>query len=376
MRVLVLNYEFPPVGGGGGVVCSELGRSLVQAGHDVDIVTMAFSDLPRFELFGGMRIYRTPAIRLRADICRTPEMATYLFGGLPTVLALVRRRCYDIIHCHFIIPTSPLAWLAGKAANVPYVVTCHGSDVPGHNPQRFKVAHELLKPSWRLLARSADLLISPSESLKMLIQANCPGVDVAVIPNGFEANRFSAAPKKKTIVMCSRILSFKGFQFAIEAMRSLRSEDWQVHIIGDGPYLDELKRLAANCALDITFWGWLDQADERFKELYETGSIFIFPSESENFPTVLLEAMSAGMAIITSDVGGCREVVGDTALFVPPRDSEAIGRQLSKLITDDSLRERLSRAARLRVEKFGWSNIANKYVDCCRRVINERHILK
>ena len=111
------------------------------------------------------------------------------------------------------------------------------------------------------------------------------------------------------------------------------------------------------------FWGWLDNDSAQLKELYERSSVFVFTSEAENFPIVLLEAMSAGHAIITADGTGCPEVVGDDALLVPQRSPEAIREALLKLTGDPELRKRLGARARTRVESnFAWSKIVQEYV--------------
>jgi len=363
MKILVLNYEFPPIGGGAGPVTLELCRQLVKFGHHVDVVTMAYGNLPDFECLDGVNIYRTPALRKRPEICHMHEMATYLPGALPKVLQLTRQVRYDVIHCHFIFPTEPLALLVSEITGIPFLVTCHGSDVPGHNPDRFGLMHKLLLPGWRFLVRRTPLIISPSESLKRLICKQAPYANVKVIPNGFNTGMFQPAAKEKTIFLCSRILPHKGFQYAIEAIKQ-SAPDWTVNVVGDGPFLPELKRIAEGSKTPINFLGWLDRDDRRFRRLYETSSIFIFPSEAENFPTVLLEAMAAGMAIITSTAAGCPEVVGQAALLVEPRDTGAICRQLEKLIASEDLRRKLSYAAWKRTDQFSWPIVSKKYIEC------------
>jgi glycosyltransferase involved in cell wall biosynthesis len=368
MKILMLNHEFPPVGGGASPVTGELCRHLVQLGHEVDVVTMRCSNLPRHENVEGINVYRTFSLRKKPDICHTHEMASWLVGAVLKARRLARRKNHDIIHCHFIIPAGPIAWLTGKLSKIPFVITCHGSDVPGYNPERFGWDHKLLSPVWQFLVRRTPLLISPSESLKQLILRNCPCAKVTVVPNGINLTDYDTAHKQKSILMCSRILPRKGFQYAIEAIKKIQP-DWQVHVVGDGPYLPELKRLAADSKTSISFWGWLDQKDPRFKQLYETSSIFIMTSEAENFPVVLLEAMSAGLAVITSTAGGCSEVTGDTALLVEPRSSDAIRKQLEKLINSQDLRNHLSRAALARVRNFAWPKIAQAYLDCYHMVL-------
>lgn len=365
----MLNHEFPPVGGGASPITFELSKQLVKMGHSVDVVTMHYRDLPRFETVDGVNIYRTPAIRKRPDICYTHELATYLPGALIKTVRLARREKYDIIHCHFIIPGGPLAWLASKFARTPFIITCHGSDVPGYNPDRFKVMHKALLPSWRFLVRRTQLLTSPSESLKQLILKSCKDARITVIPNGIYTERFAKGPKEKSILMCSRILPRKGFQYVIEAVKDMKL-DWQVHVVGEGPYLPDLKKLAEGSKTPIQFWGWLDNNDTRFYDLFSKSAIFVFPSEAENFPSVLLEALASGMAIITSTAGGCPEVVGKAGLLVEPGDTEGIRKMLTKLIDSDQLRQQLGKQALEQARQFNWENIAQKYLNCYSQILN------
>jgi glycosyltransferase involved in cell wall biosynthesis len=121
--------------------------------------------------------------------------------------------------------------------------------------------------------------------------------------------------------------------------------------------------------VNVRFTGWLDNASPELRELYETSSVFVFPSEAENFPVVLLEAMAAGLAIVTSDATGCAEVVGDAAVLVPPRDAGAIKAALRRLFEDDARRCELGRAARARLEaNYSWLAVAQRYVE-----VYERH---
>ncbi len=368
LKILMLNHEFPPVGGGAAPVTFDLCKQLVLKGHKVDVVTMRYDRLPRFETIDGVKIYRTPSIRKRPNVCYTHELATYFPGAVIKTLRLAKEEKYDIIHCHFIVPGGLLAWLVSKLTDIPFIVTCHGTDIPGHNPDRFGLVHRLIGPLWRFLAKRSAALTSPSESLKKLVLENCPEAKVHVIPNGIFIDQFKPAEKIKSILMCSRIFKFKGFQYVIEAVKNMKL-DWQVNVIGEGPYLPELRRLAEGSETEIKFWGWLDKSDQRFHELFSKSSIFVFPSEAENFPIVLLEAMGAGMAIITSTAGGCPEVVGSAGLLVQPRDVGGICQSLEKLIYSDNLRRQLSMAALDRVQKFSWENVVDRFIQLYEQII-------
>jgi glycosyltransferase involved in cell wall biosynthesis len=158
------------------------------------------------------------------------------------------------------------------------------------------------------------------------------------------------------------MLERKGVQYVLMALKGI-TLDREVHIVGDGPYLPTLRQMAQATGNNVTFWGWLDNQSPEFKELFETSGIFVFPSEAENFPIVLLEAMAAGMAIITTKGTGCAEVVGDAALLVKSRDAEAIREALIFLANNPERCRELGMAARQRLEEnFGWTSVAKRYI--------------
>jgi len=367
----MLSYEFPPLGGGGAKVAQGLSKELIGIGHEVDLVTMGFRGLPKYEIIDGVNVYRVSCFRTSESICHTPEMTSYAFSAIPAVLRLTKQRSYDINHTHFIIPDGLISLAVKKLIKLPYIITAHGSDVPGYNPNRFKLVHKLISPLWNRITRNAEHIISPSEALKSLILKRNVNENITVIPNGIDVNKFRPdGNKTKRILSVSRVFERKGLQYFLRALEGLNM-DYEVDIVGDGPYLGNLQRIADNLGIKVSFWGWLENNSPQLKKLYETSSIFVFPSESENFPIILLEAMSAGMAIITTKDTGCAEVVGDTALLVESRNPTAIRKALVRLMSDCDLCKQLGQAARRRLENnFTWSAVARKYVDLYERYSN------
>ena len=377
MRILTLSYEFPPLGGGGSKVVQGLSEEFVRRGHHVDVVTMAFRGLQKYEVRGGVRVYRVPCLRGSVDVSHPHEQASYMIRALPAAVRLAKVNDYDVMHCHFIIPDGLVALAVRRRVRIPLIVTAHGSDVPGYNPDRFKILHRLISPVWRPAVRSIDTIACPSRFLEELLLQRERAARTVTIPNGFDLDKFVATKSRTgSILIVTRMLERKGVQ---DVLRALAGTDlgFELHIVGTGPYLNALKELARQLQVDARFHGWLDNDSDELKALFETSSVFILPSHAENFPLVLLEAMAAGMAIVTTGQTGCREVVGDAALLVPAGDETAIRGALQQLVSDTGLRERLGRDARTRIEKlFSWRSVAKQYTDVFERLIAERSLAK
>ena len=369
LKILTLTYEFPPLGGGGSKVAHGLGIELVKLGHHVDVVTMMYKGLPKEEVVDGIHVHRVPCIRSAVDVCHTHEMASYMIRAVPRALSLCERETYDLIHCHFILPDGLAALWLRRKLGIPLVVTAHGSDVPGYNPDRFEVVHKIISPAWRATSRTIDTIVCPSKYLEDLLLSNEPDANTRTIPNGFDVDRFNPnQPRKDSILVLTRMLERKGVQDVLHALAE-PGIDVEINIVGTGPYLDKLVELDKALGTHAKFHGWLANDSGELRDLLEQSSIFVFPSHAENFPLVLLEAMAAGAAIVTTDQTGCKEVVGDTALLVPPGDPGAIRTALESLTSDRDLRDKLGRAARARLEQnFGWPSVTGRYLSTFREM--------
>jgi len=366
MNILMLNYEYPPLGGGASPVTKSLSEELVKLGHSVDVVTMGFKGLNQKEEINGVTIYRVPSIRKEQSVCQTHEMFSYCLSAYRFLPKLLKENEYDINHTHFIIPTGIVSYLKRR---IPYIITSHGSDVPNYNPDRFGLQHKLLKPLWNKIVKNAMCITTPTEYLKNLILEGCYYDKIKVIPNGIHSEKFIPKKKSEKILVVSRLFERKGVQYVINAMKDIK--DYELVICGDGPYKEQLEQQISKLDNNnIHLLGYV--SDERLKYEYETSSIFVFTSSAENFPVVLLEAMASGCAIITTNTTGCPEVVGDTASFVRPKNPEDIRNALIKLINNDELRSELGAKARKRVEEeFAWEKIAKQYLSIYEEVISK-----
>lgn len=367
MKLLVLNYEYPPLGGGAAPVCRQLCELYARRGHEVEVVTMGFRGLPAKELLNGVHVTRVLSLRSKQATCETHEMLSYVISALPRVVWRLCTRRYDALHVHFVIPTGLLAWLATRLRRTPYVLTAHGSDVPGYNPDRFGKEHGFTTPLLRRILDGAFAITAPSIFLGGLIRERCGDYDVAHIPNGICIDQIPPADKEDIILMTGRLLRRKGFHTVLEAMRGVETT-YEVHIVGDGPERVALESLAGELAAKVVFHGWLPNAAPELQSLYARARIFCLPSSRENASISLLEGMLAGAAVITSNVSGCPETIGDAGLTVPPDDPAALREVLLPLMADPEACAALGAKARARVlSHFDWEEIADRYLDLLSR---------
>jgi L-malate glycosyltransferase len=359
LRILSLTYEYPPIGGGGGRVAAALNEELARGGDRVEVLTSRMRGFESLERVGSVTVHRHACVRRDATYTTALELSSTLLPAWREGCRLIETFQPDLVHTHFVLPSGVIAWRLARRYQVPYVITAHGSDIPGYNPDRFAVLHRLLKPFWKQIVANASLLVSPSEFLGGLIRAQVD-LPIRVIPNGYAPAASVGRPKRNLVLVVARLFPRKGVQRFIEAIPGM-PHDWEYVIAGDGPQLPRLKELAKRLRVPVRFIGFVDA--HTLRGYYEEARILVFPSIRENFPMVLLEAMDAGCAVITTDAEGCGEVVGKAGLVVKKDDAQQIRSALRKLMGDPRLCEDLRRKAMARADLFRWPRIASLYRD-------------
>ena len=366
MKILCINYEYPPIGGGGASACKGLVESFVKAGHEVDLVTSGMKGLPDYEVINGVHIYRVNCMRRHKHFATTIELISQVIPSYKKAIELIGKKNYDINHTHFIVPSGLVSYLIKRKTGLPYVITAHGSDVAGYNPDRFSLMHTLMGPLWRVIVRGSSCITTPSIFLKKLIQ-NATEIPVEVIPNGIDIKTISDEKRENRILVVTRMFERKGVQYLIQALQDM-PKGWDVLIVGDGPYLPVLKNLADELAVSVTFLGQVP--NDQIFEYYLKSKIYVFPSTVENFPVVLLEAMAAGCAVITSTASGCAEVVGDAAIKVEVGNVESLKRELVQLMDNQQEMTRLTQLGREHVTSFAWPVVTARYIKAFDSILN------
>jgi glycosyltransferase involved in cell wall biosynthesis len=360
MKILALSYEFPPVGGGGGWSTYEVLMALSKKGYIADVVTMRLPALlKRSKVSKNVTVHRVYAARKDNNRCSIISAAVYLVTGWYQAQKLVKNNDYDVIHATFIFPSGLIAVLISMQYKVPFIVTAHGSDVPGHNHTFDRVFKFLRKP-WSYVVRSATVVITVSDYLSQLIVKESDR-KIVVIPNSVTIDDFPLTTYGKNILVVGRLQGFKNVDQVIAAFVRSRagSLGYRLIVAGDGPDRGRLERLAAKEKL-IDFYGRLSRSD--LIELYQQSSILISASQFESFGGVLMEAMASGLTVIATDVGGCRELVGKTGTLVPVGRIDNLVAAIDDCVEQPSRITEMGSRARVRIkEYFDTQNVASRY---------------
>jgi len=370
----MLNYEFPPIGGG----AANAHRYLLQQYADnsdltIDVLTSA--PKPGFieEKFAdNITIYKVGLHKKHLHFWRKTEVLEWLFKAGFHYRRLLRENDYDFAHAFFGFPTG---WLCYRCSHkLPYIISLRGSDVPGEHA-RLKLDYKILGPVFRAIWKKATALVACSEGLKNRALKFMPSVNIDVIPNGVDSERFSpseTAAEQQTLRLLTvgRLSVTKRVEILIDAVDILSKQGCQIllKIAGGGQMQPKLKQIVNEKNLDniIEITGRIDAED--MPRIYRQNDIFISASKLEGMSNAMLEAMASGLPIIATRCEGTEELIAENGLVIENATAEEIAKAIKILIDDRQLRNQMSIAARQKAQQFTWGRIAEKYLKIYERV--------
>ncbi len=387
LRVLLLNYEFPPLGGGAGHASFNIARTLVRLGCQVDVVTSGVDGQPTVERIDGVQVYRVRSLRRGIQECGFRGAWSYVARAQPVCRKLLAQHRYDIVHYFFGLPTGMLALCTPGAGRIPSVISLRGSDVPGYDmgSRSLRLAHGLLRPLTRRIWRSADAVIANSQGLRELAQPVLPGKPIGVIPNAIDGTVFSpngavshqgnGSAEVVRLLAVSRLIGRKGLDDLLRAVALLKDDRLALTLQGWGRDGDRLQALAVSLGIDrqVTFAGFKQR--HLLPAVYRAADLFVLPSHSESCAMALLEAMACGLPVVATRVGGTVELVkeGVNGHLVPPGSPKALAEALARLIGDPALRRTMGqRNAQLIRQSYTWQAMASLYLEVYRQAIEQR----
>ena len=377
MRILVISYEFPPVGGGGGHVARDICRELRRRGHEIHVLTSHYSGLPRQENQDGVFIERVPAIRrwlFRADML---TMGAFVLSGIWGGLRSLRAWRPDVIHVHFAVPSGPVAWIISRLSGIPYVLTAHLGDVPNGVPEKtagwFRWIFPFTPPIWK----DAAAAVAVSEHTRQLA-LQCYPVNVRVIPNGIELPAPASAAihvnDPPRIIFAGRFVPQKNPLQIIHTLASLRDLPWQCNLIGDGPLLANIEQAIQDRGLQerIGLAGWVDP--KHVVEHLSASDILFMPSISEGLSIIAIQALNAGLAIVASDIGGFIDLVspGENGYLVRIDQPQGYEAALRRLLSDPARLRAFRLASQQKAPAFDIGNVTAEYEEIFQAVVESQ----
>jgi glycosyltransferase involved in cell wall biosynthesis len=366
MQILTVIYEFPPIGGGGGRAAYDICRELVTRGHDVTVLTAHMRGLPFQDSEDGIHVVRIPSLRKEPFRATFFTMLAYVLAGLWVGLRLIFIRRPDIIHTHFAVPSGALAWTLSVLTGIPYVLTAHLGDVPGGVPEKtgkwFRWLEPFTKPIWRRAAK----VIAVSEFTRQLALKHY-AVNVQVIPNGADVLHLVPAEVKLSnpphLVFAGRFVHQKNPFVIIKVLSQLKDLDWSCSMLGDGPMFEDIKSEIVKQGMSDRFNlpGWVTPQD--VLDQFSKSDILFMPSFSEGLPVVGVQALSKGLTIVASRIGGFLDLVDNevNGYLIEVHDVAAFSESLRGLISNPELLLQFRKASIQKSRDFDIQKVADKY---------------
>lgn len=370
MNFLLLNYEFPPLGGGAGNATKEIASALNAQNKKATVVTVWFKGQLEYDQSEGCKVYRLKSRRKHKDRSNVFEMFHYVFKAIFFTRKLVREERPDKAIAFFALPTGIIAYYLYKKYRIPYILSLRGGDVPGFLYKELKWHHRLSAPLTRVVWKNASHIVANSKGLQKLAQKTATQLakEVMYIPNGVNIEKYKPSQgnthkeSELRLLFVGRLVPQKRVHMIFEALEKLpKNTKFSFTIIGDGPLRGELESISKTLGLSkkVFFRGWVDR--EKLTEEYRKHDAFLLLSSEEGMPNVILEAMASGLAIIASNISGTNELVisGRNGYLV--KDNNELAKAIEKLSLNKNVLKDQKKESHIRAKAFSWVNVAQAY---------------
>ncbi len=381
MTLLLLNYEYPPLGGGAGVCSKYHAEGLAKMGYHVVVITTWFKTEEEIEKKENLTIYRLKSIRKHIHKSNPIEMLSWVRETKIFLRKHIKSTSYKLCLANFAIPCGLVSIWAKKKYNIPYIIISHGQDIPWFFPKQlffyhlinYKRIQNILKNSARnilltkMMKKRADKMLPQGDRKKNVI-----------IPNGTDIHFFSAKknpPDEFRLLFSSRLVQQKRAFVFLKALKLLKQKGlcFKADIVGDGPLRRPMEQFVRKNKLgnDVIFHSWISKDD--LLSFYHNAALMIITSAEEAMSLALLEALNCGLYTITTPVSGSKEMIiekvnGD---FINFEDYHELVEKMSGFKKDyfDKKYTVPKEAIEIIKKKYNWEKIVKEYANLIDQII-------
>ncbi len=368
----MVNPFFIPYWGGTEKVIYEVSRRLT-SDFDITVLTTRWEGTKKEEEIEGIRVVRARAMVIKK--LPHPFPPPYAIAPTKPKLLMDESKKHEVVHFHNRFFYNPLNFMLVKRLDKKLVLTLHNSRPEGIDPVTDFVGTTYDDTIGRVIFEKCDEITAVSRSTLEETLPEDLWYKARVIYNGVDEKRFNprldgdemreklGLGDEIVILTVARLVEQKGIKYLIDAVARL-GLDVKLVIKGSGPKERSLRNRAKKLGIeDRVVFVTEKLPEEDLPKLYTASDIFVLPSLYEPFGLVVAEAMASGLPVVASRIGGLKELVTpETGFLVEPRNPDELASKISILAGDKSLRERMGRAGRKRIEEnFTWDKIARDY---------------
>lgn len=370
MRILFCNYEYPPLGGGGGVINALLAEELAKR-HEVTVLTSQGPGFPCQSDDNGVHVLRVPVFFRRQQAAASlASMFAYMVMGTRAGKKHLATNTYDIINTHFVLPSGPVGDALSRFANIPNVLSVHGGDL--YDPSKWTSPHRhTLLRAWvkSLLKRASQVVGQSRNTLDNVHHFYAPELNGLQIPLGIRRPPMDVAIRHQygfqeddiLLITVGRLVTRKAVEQLISMLARIKLPNTHLLVLGTGLLEQRLREQSGLLGVSdrIHFLGYVEEI-EKFR-LLRMSNLFVSTSQHEGFGLVFLEAMACGLPVVCYDHGGQTDFLenGTTGYLVPLNNTTEFEHCCRTLMMDQEIRKRISKENLKRVEPY--------YIDCCAR---------
>lgn len=367
MRILMLNYEFPPLGGGAGNATYYLLKEFSKHPDlEIDLVTSSIAVF-KIQKFSENIVIHFLDINKKGNLHyqANRDLLKYSCKAYFYCKKLIKEKQFDLCHAFFGIPCGYVAMKLG----LPYIVSLRGSDVPFYNKRFYWLDKFIFKNLNKKIWEKAEKVIANSEGLKNLANKTNPRQQIEVVYNGVDTEEFKPIENKSMgekikLISTGRLIERKGYEYLIESLEGLNN--FELTLIGDGNLRIKLEELAHANKVKVNFLGKIDHKD--IVSHLQKADIFVLPSLNEGMSNSILEAMACGLPIIATDTGGSKELIQDNGFIVSKVDADALRDVIERLLGHQEFVKSMGQKSRELAKRMSWVNTSAQYYNYYKKI--------